>query len=195
MEWTIRLAADGNGEFGAVMSGRPILLRFAAVSGDLEAQSALLDATIRLGRVASPATVVPIAIAQVHALRAVLARSRGRSRKALLALAARAAEFTGWMAQETGDAAAANWWTDRAVEFAVEYGDRDLAEYANVRRALVTLYDGRAKQTVELAERVRAMHAISPRVRWLAALRAAQGHALAGEATLCASAIEHAHTL
>lgn len=194
-DWTLRLGADGHGEFGALLAEQPIRLRFAAAPGDLEAQAALLDATIRLGRTAPPATVLPVAIAQVHILRTALPRTRGRSRRALLGLAARAAEFTGWMAQESGDDASVLWWTDRAVEFARECGDRDLAEYADVRRALVTLYDGQPGATVRIAGRVRAAHALSPRVRWLSALREAQGHALAGESARCEAALDHAHRL
>ncbi|MEU7696331.1 helix-turn-helix domain-containing protein [Microbispora hainanensis] len=200
-EWAIRFTADGDGGFGTNMPDDSIRLRLKAVPGyleapgDVEAQSALLDATMRLGQTTSPAAVLPVAIAQVHTLRAALPLTRGRSRAALLRLAARTAEFTGWMAQEVGDDNAALWWTDRAVELAVEGEDHELAEYADVRRALVTLYEGQPGATVRLAARVRAAHDLSPRVRWLAALREAQGYALAGENNRCAAALDHADIL
>ena len=40
------------------------------------------------------------------------------SRESALRLAGRYAEFTGWMAQESGDETASLWWTKHAVELA-----------------------------------------------------------------------------
>ncbi|MFC0865179.1 helix-turn-helix domain-containing protein [Sphaerimonospora cavernae] len=194
-EWLLRLPGGGPGEFASADLTGPVSMRFTAASGDIDALSSLLDLMIQTGRSSPPGMVLPIAIAQVHAARTAIPHSGGRSRKRLLTLAARAAEFTGWMAQESGDDSAGAWWTDLAVEFAADGADQELAEYADVRRALMTLYRGEAATTVHLAARVRHRHALSPRLRWLAALREAQGHALVGDDHSCRSAIDGAHAL
>ncbi|SDH27222.1 Helix-turn-helix domain-containing protein [Sinosporangium album] len=194
-EWELLLSGDGVARFTALAGNDPVRMTFAPAPGDLDAQGALLNETIRFGQSASPGMVLPVAIFHVQALRSALPYTKGRSRMRLLRLAARAAEFTGWMAQECGDDAAARWWTDRAVEFAQEGGDRELVEYADVRRALTTLYQGKADPTVRLAERVRSLSSLPPRVRWLAALREAQGHAMAVNDHGFRTAVDHAHTL
>ena len=51
-----------------------------------------------------------------------------------------------------GDDQGALWWTERAVTLAAAGGDHDLAAYALVRRALVTLYHGDGPRTVGLAQ-------------------------------------------
>jgi hypothetical protein len=134
----------------------------------------------RLGQVAAPSLVLPILAAHMTALRMLSTQVERRVRAKALVLAARFAEYTGWMAQEAGDDRAALWWTDRASEFAAEAGENDFVGYALVRRALVMLYRDDGVQTVELARRAQ-VDSLSPRVRGLAAQREAQGHALTGD--------------
>src|SRR5690606_28803729 len=76
---------------------------------------------------------------------------------------------------------------------AQEADDSELSEYAAARRALVALYRHDAAQVVALTERPAAT--ASPRVRWLSALREAQGHALAGDAARCLAALDRARAL
>ncbi|HVB42091.1 MAG TPA: hypothetical protein VNF47_05210 [Streptosporangiaceae bacterium] len=56
-------------------------------------------------------------------------------RPAILTLAARYAEYTGWMAQEAGEDRAVLWRTENAVRLADAAGDRAMGTYALVRRA------------------------------------------------------------
>ncbi|MGH3927217.1 MAG: hypothetical protein ACRDTT_30850, partial [Pseudonocardiaceae bacterium] len=74
-------------------------------------------------------------------------------------------------------------------------GDPELAAYALVRRALVSLYADDALQTITLARRAQEDRAAGNRVRGLAAQREAQGHALAGAFSDCQRALERANTL
>src|SRR5581483_9483681 len=105
-------------------------------------------------------------------------------------LAARYAEYTGWMAQESGSEKSALWWTQRAVQMASAAGDNDLVGYAAVREALITLYGERSRDTVELAQR--AQQQLPPRLRSLASQREAQGHALAGDYDACMRSLDRA---
>jgi tetratricopeptide (TPR) repeat protein len=91
----------------------------------------------------------------------------------------------GWLAQECDDTRSALWWTDRAVEMAEATGDREMAANALVRRALIAMYREDAVQTIALARRALDFRMVSPRIRALAALQEAQGHALAGDRASC----------
>jgi transcriptional regulator with XRE-family HTH domain len=147
-----------------------------------------------LGQKLAPRTLIPALAAHTHALRSMAGHARPADRDAALLLAGRYAEYAGWMAQEAGDDVNAMWWTDRAVELADAGGDEEMAAYAMVRRGLIALYRHDATTTVALAEGALS-RARSPRIRGLAAQRAAQGHAIAGDYDACFRALDAAGEL
>jgi len=160
----------------------------------LSAYRAMFDLLRGLGQYQSPAMLMPTLVSQTHALRTIALNARPSERDGALVLAARYAEYTGWMAQEAGDDNRAIWWTDHAVDLASAAGDDEMAAYSLVRRGLITLYRHDAGQTVDLA--VRAQSATTdPRIRGLAAQREAQGHALAGDRDSCLRALDRAAAL
>ncbi|MFD3703489.1 helix-turn-helix domain-containing protein [Nocardia sp. NPDC058658] len=181
-QWNLRLYSDGSGAFEIGEAGAPTvteLPRPAGRSADtLPGLAAMFEETKRLGRTSSPSLVLPVAIAQAHVAVSSAGQSAGRDRRRLLRHAARTAEFTGWMAQECGDDRGALWWTDRAVTLASAAEDDHMASYALIRRAVVSLYRGDSSATTGPTEQVLADDAIHPRIRWLAALGAAQGYAI-----------------
>lgn len=144
----------------------------------LAAFRGILENTRNLGQTLNPATVVDMLKPHVAALRELAARLDGASGHETLKLAAHFADFTGWMTQETGDYVGALSWVDLTAELARSTEDDDMAAYADVRRANIALYQGDWYGTVSFAQRAAAM-AQSSRVQGLAALREAQGHALA----------------
>ena len=155
----------------------------------------LFDVTRELGQTAPPAAILPMLVGQAQALRALSRDRSGRVIDELAVLAARTAEFAGWMAQESGDDRAALWWTDRAVAVAQAAGDDYVASYALVRRALITLNQGDAATTVELARQAQARPGTPARILGLAAQREAQGHAVAGDYDACMRALDRAADL
>ncbi|MEV7467660.1 helix-turn-helix transcriptional regulator [Streptomyces kronopolitis] len=209
-EWTMQLSPDGSGWFRpmgrrqVVGAGAASLMRWqtggvgpvsqATGAGMLEASRALFTHYRRLGQNVEPGFLLPGLIAQTHTLRELSAHADSRTRRELLALGSRYAEYVGWLVQETGDEQAALWWTQRAVDLAAAGGDRALAGYALVRRALVTLYQDDAEQTVALAQRAQS-DTLPSRIRGLAAQREAQGHALAGDHDACQRALDRARVL
>jgi len=156
--------------------------------------STLFEQYRRLGQVTDPRLLVPTLVTQTHALQELSRVSQGHSSKELLFLSSRYAEYTGWLIQETGNDSAALWWTQRAVELASAAGDSGFAAYGLVRHALVTLYRGDAATTTHLARQAQRANG-SLRVRGLAALREAQGHALACDYDASMLALEQAETL
>ena len=161
----------------------------------VEAGRTLLDQTRRFGQVTVPASILPGLVAQANSLQAMAMHASGADRTALLLLTSRYAEYAGWMFQEAGDLPGARWWTDHAAEFAAAAGDGDFGPHALVRRALIALYAGDATATIALARRAQENRTASDRVRGLAALREAQGHALAGSEASCRRSIDRARRL
>ncbi|GAA0486107.1 hypothetical protein GCM10009544_54450 [Streptomyces stramineus] len=148
----------------------------------------------RLGQSLPPASMLPVLRSQASTITTLASRTTGSARPGLLITASRFAEYTGWMAQENGDETTALRATAEAVELAEAGGDTDLADYALVRRALVTYYDGDAPRTIALARQAQRS-AAPPRIRGLAAQREAQGHALDGDERACGRALERARDL
>ena len=204
--WTMTLDPDGSGAFSrrqALAAGTASLLHWQLDSGGVAAVEdstvarfgVLFDEIRNLGRVLGPAQVLPLVIAQTHTLRNLAAERSGPDRRKLLLLAGRHAEYAGWMAQESGDERAALWWIDTAIELATAARDRAMQAYGLVRRAGVLLYRDDAIGVVELARRAQRAAGAPARIRALATLREAQGHALAGAPDECLRTLDRAATL
>lgn len=179
-----RPAERGRSTQAPASADRETIASFRAMFGEMRG----------LGQKMAPRALMPALAAHTHALRSMAAQARPAERDAALLLAGRYAEYTGWMAQEAGEDVQAMWWTDRAVELTAAGGDEEMAAYAMVRRGLIALYRHDATTTVELAESAFS-RARSPRVRGLAAQRAAQGHAIAGDYDACFRALDSAAEL
>ncbi|MFC4063502.1 helix-turn-helix domain-containing protein [Actinoplanes subglobosus] len=207
--WALALGPDGRSEFsGAHRPGPDSLgvattfswrLRPAGVPRHTQESTvpsfeAMFGAMRRLGQTMSPAALIPILVAQTNALRVMANGDDPAERGRILVLAARYAEYAGWMAQEAGNDDAAMWWTDQSCELAESAGFSDLAAYALVRQALVTMYRYDARNTITLA-RLAQEQTHNPRIAGLAAQREAQGHALANDSDSCWRALERARIL
>jgi Helix-turn-helix domain len=200
--WVVGLRAGG-GYFAPVSGPDPMAGGTATALGmSFEGQiRAVTDAALgpflarfdearNLGQVAGATTVFPLVILETKTLQALADHAPPDERIPLLQLAARYAEFAGWMAQEAGHDQIAWWLTRRAVKMADTAGDARLRAYALVRRADIALYQDDALNTIELASRAQQHDQASVRISGLAAQREAQGHALSGDHTACLRAIE-----
>lgn len=200
--WTVRLNSDGGTEIGSVSRRQLITggamaalgLAMGTPKGFADAESVaafrvMFEQLRGLGQRLSPAAIMPSLVVQTHAMRSLAGQAVTGIRTEAWQLAARYAEFTSWMAQEAGDDRAALWWIDRSADLALAAGDVDASAYAWVRRGLVALNQGRAEDTIALAQRATAARP-SSRVLALAAAREAQGHALAGDRDACLRAID-----
>ncbi|MFE6283626.1 helix-turn-helix domain-containing protein [Streptomyces sp. NPDC057877] len=204
-DWSVRLHADGASDFTSgdpaapAGDGAPPVMAHCAVTPDWhEGVSAAESLAVfqdlfheyrRLGQCSGPAVVIPMGSATTAALRGMVRTMPSAQRAAALRLAARFAEYTGWMWQEAGDDRAAHCWTDQAAHLAEAGGDRELAAYALLRQAELALYEGDALATIELA-REAGTRAHGRRLRELAAQREAQGHALLGDEDACRHALD-----
>ena len=153
----------------------------AAAAQALVAFQNQLESLRDLGQTLGPSLIIPILVPNYTALQQLARRVESAQARESLILAARFAEFAGWMTQELGDDLGALHWTDKAVELARTAGDNDMVAYAFVRRANIAMYQQDAYGTITFARQAQEMEC-SERVRGLAAQREAQGHALAGDA-------------
>jgi hypothetical protein len=201
--WTMRMGADGTGSFTLLpdddaaptdvfASGLGFASDRSPVDPDAVAAHFGLrfDLARTLGQQMSPLTMLPVLIAETHMLRGLAARTAPGEAAPLWRMAARYAEFVGWMVQEAGNQQAALWWTVAAVRMSDLTGDADLRPYALVRRAELTLHEDDGRQTIDLALRALADPSASARVRALASHRVAQGYALLGDAQECVRALD-----
>jgi transcriptional regulator with XRE-family HTH domain len=145
-----------------------------------------------LGQQVRPAFLLQPLIAHSQTLSGLAVSASGADKARLLGLAARITEYAGWMAQEAGDDRAALSLTKQAVELATAAGDEVMDVYAQLRRSLISLYRDDSGTTIDLARHVQADPRAPGRVRGLAALREAQGHALAGARSDCYRALDRA---
>jgi len=149
----------------------------------------------RLGMQTSPTVVLEPLVAQVRTVHALAQENPEPVRSRLLLLAARIAEYTGWMSQEAGNEQGALWWTRYAVELAQAGGDREIVSYAFVREAGLALYRQDPIATIDLAQQAQRDGQASSYVLGLAARREAQGHAMAGDRDACERALDRAAEL
>ncbi|MFE0175532.1 helix-turn-helix domain-containing protein [Streptomyces sp. NPDC059002] len=209
--WLMHLSKDGSSSFQTVTRRSVIAAGASALtmrvgevlpqpsfdegaSTAVDASRLLFDQFRRLGQASGPGSVLPPLIAQTHSLEQMAVRADFRTRRELLLLASRYAEYTGWMAQECGDDAAALWWTERAVQLAEAGADKGLAAYAYVRHSLISLYRGDVSHALQLASR--ALESDAPlRVRGLAAQHLAQSAAVDGDYNTCMRSLDQAREL
>ncbi|USX52324.1 helix-turn-helix transcriptional regulator [Lentzea sp. HUAS12] len=145
-----------------------------------------------LGLRTSPQVVLEPLQALQHTVHGLARENSGPVGTRLLLLAARIAEYTGWMCQEAGDEQGALWWTRHASELSRAAGDPDIASYAFAREAGLALYRQDASATINLAQQAQWIGRAGSRVLALAARREAQGHALAGDRAAAERAFDRA---
>lgn len=166
----------------------------AAAELDLTTFQAMLLEVRRLGQTARPAAVMALSAPASRVVASLALDAPSPSQAAGLRLAARFAEYTGWMAQEQDDVAGTLWWTQQAVALAAAGGHGGMAGYALVRRAELALYREDSVAVLALARHAQET-ANSNRILALAIQREAQGHALASDEIACRRALDRADEL
>jgi transcriptional regulator with XRE-family HTH domain len=186
-------ALGARGELIALASrcrSAPRMSQGADVEATVAAYSAILESLRDLGRTSGPRPVSATLAASARTLCHLAAGTDGDRARPVWLLAARFAEYAGWMAQESGDHAAALNWTGRAVAWGKKGGDEAIAAYALVRQAMISQHRGEPRAAVEFARQA-AMHpAATPRIRAHATRREAQGRALLGDLHGCLASLD-----
>ena len=172
------MLAGAGAVLGIALAGGPRpILDDRAVAG----LRATFEQLRTLGMQTSPAVILESLVTQTHTVHALARGNPEPVRSRLLLLAARMAEYTGWLSQEAGNEQDALSWTRHASELGRAGGDREIASYAYVREAGLALYRQDPIATIDLARQAQRVGRAGSRTFGLAARREAQGHALAGD--------------
>lgn len=153
----------------------------------------VLEALAAADAAAGPLLVLASAQAQSELLATLTRATSGPARRAALPVTARFAEFTGWLHQDSGDVVQASWWTDRALEHALELGSPQLTTYILMRKANIAADAHDHGQSLGLAEAaLRTSGALAPRLQAVALRQQALAAAQLGDGDGCARILDRA---
>ncbi|MGH8932897.1 MAG: helix-turn-helix domain-containing protein [Egibacteraceae bacterium] len=153
----------------------------------------VLEEHIVVDKRLGPRQLIGVVASQMGFIDRLRKGARDTVRNELLTVGARYAEFAGWLYQDAGDAHAAMYWTDRAMEWAHEALNHMLVSYLLMRKSHQARDQRDTERVIGLAQA--AQHVSGPltaRVRALAVQEEAQGHALAGDEVSCHRKLDEA---
>jgi Helix-turn-helix domain len=119
----------------------------------------------------------------------------GALQQQLLCVESRWAQFASWLSNDAGDAHRRDAWADQALRLAEAAGYSEMVAYVLMRQSRWAVEDQNARRAKTFAEAARGVSHATPQVRALAALRKAQGHALAGDHVACEHSITDTYEL
>ena len=140
-----------------------------------------------------PAHLLTLTSLHLKYISELLTVASGEARTELLTVGARYAEFAGWLHQDAGNPQKAAAWSERAQSWAEAAGNGLLVSYVLMRRSNQASSQGDAPRTLGLARAaLRHRDRLPRRAQALALRQVARGHALAGNPTGCAEALDDA---
>jgi tetratricopeptide (TPR) repeat protein len=96
-----------------------------------------------------------------------------------LRLGSQFAEFCGWLYHDSGDYESAMYWTDQAMEYAIEIDDRRVISYVLMRKSNIATDSGKPGHGLGLANAaLKQDQQLTPRLRAVALRQRANAHAL-----------------
>jgi len=159
----------------------------------LDCMRGLLAEYARTDNAVGPGHLLGIVAQHVAALEKMAMNTRnGLARESLL-LGSQFAEFAGWLSQDAGDLGQAERWTDRALDLLELEGDRSARSYVLMRKSAIAAERRDPARSVSLAvASARDPAQLAPQLQALVLRQVAISHALAGEASSSARAVDAA---
>jgi transcriptional regulator with XRE-family HTH domain len=137
-------------------------------------------------RMLGPHSVIDAVAAQMRVIGQLRSGARGEVRNELLTVEVRYAAFAGWLHQDMGNAHAATYWYDRAMEWAQQAGNDVMVSYVLRRKSQQARDECDADRAISLAQAAQRDPArLTSRACGVAAQQEAQGHALADDEVAC----------
>jgi hypothetical protein len=128
-----------------------------------------------------PANTLPAVLSLLVAIDRAAHDVQPEVRRELLSVAARIAEFAGWLYRDVHDPLRAGYWRDRATEWAQEAGDTAMQGYVLLKKAQAAYDERDALRMLTLSQAVRnGPWRLPIRVQAEAAQQEARGHAMLG---------------
>lgn len=110
--------------------------------------------------------------------------ARGSDRSQALDFACRFMEFCGWIYQDAGDLSSAMFWTDRALDYAIELGDQRNISYTFMRKSAIATEAGNPAHGLGIANSAFSnADALTPRLKAVILRQRAHAHAALEEIT------------
>lgn len=153
----------------------------------------LLRVLFRQDAMFGPHDVLAIVRREIATIAAHREIARGELYTELLRVESRWSEFAGWLSNDTGDLRGRNAWADRAAALAREIGYQDMVAWIFLWQSRWAVEERNAQRAITSAEAAARTPGTSEKIRALCALKEAQGHALANDATSCEHRLGVAH--
>jgi hypothetical protein len=145
----------------------------------------------RTDNLVGPLHVIDPLLSHLKSVKRLLSVTEAEARVDLLTVAARYAEFAGWLLQDCGRMNAAERCSDRALEWAHESGEHLMVSYTLMRKSNLASAVGDGPRAVGLAQAaLRGDGRLPARARALALRQLAHGHALIGDVRECERALD-----
>lgn len=185
------LASEGIGLTEADRKG------MESFAGDLVAGFGTVLGTLAAADAAAgPLLVLASARAQSELIATLARATSGSDRRVALPVAARFAEFTGWLFQDSGDIGQASRWTDQALGHALELGAPQLMSYVLMRKANIAADAQDYAQSLGLAEAaLRTSGTLAPRLQAVALRQKALASAQLGDGDGSACSLDRAREM
>ncbi|MEQ4721669.1 hypothetical protein [Nonomuraea sp. B19D2] len=142
-----------------------------------------------------PLNVIPAVQQQITAIQQLRRDSRGADQRQLIKLQLEYSEFCGWLHQDAGNYAAAQFWTDRALELSHAAADSNLTAFILTRKSQIAGDAGDSLTAIDMAEAASSLVQPEGRLQVLASLHAGYGYALRGDESLAKGELDRAHNL
>jgi len=169
------LPAGTADHLAATAGGQPI------TPDTVAAFEAVLLAQRHLDDVVGSATMLPPVLAHLDTVSGLAARTTGPHRPALIRVAAQWAQFGGWLRTSTGSWPQARTLFGRALEWAIEGDDREMAATVVSYQGHVAWLTGQIPQSLGLAAAALRDPLVYPGQRAYDAYAAARAHAVLGD--------------
>jgi transcriptional regulator with XRE-family HTH domain len=153
----------------------------------------ILETNIQADAQIGPAYLIPAVQSHLPVIEAICRMTRGPDHEQALRLGSQFAEFCGWLYHDSGDYESAVYWTDQALEYAVELDDRRVISYVLMRKSNIATDAGQPGHGLGLANAALKQHQqLTPRLRAVALRQRANANALFAEAADFANDTENA---
>ncbi|MGL5826310.1 MAG: helix-turn-helix domain-containing protein [Nocardioides sp.] len=171
----------------------PEMVTTAPISGELVTNLVgMLEQLVMNDSLIGPHAAIAPAEHQARFVHEICSNAIGPDRKTMLPVAARFAEFVGWLHHDVGNLAPALAWTNRACDYAHELGDARLISYVMMRKSNILAEDGQIGLSLGLADAAMRDSDLTPKLR--AVIRRVRANALAvqGEQDAVAEELDRA---
>ncbi|MFJ6621513.1 DNA-binding protein [Kitasatospora sp. NPDC091335] len=161
----------------------------------IESLRSLRRSLVECDNVLGPREVVATTQGHIQLIQHLRREAGGQERRTWLQVLAEYAEFCSWLHQDGGDHRAAQYWADRATDWANACDDHDLTAYIMARKAQLAGDMKESVDAVDLADYAQRLARPGSRLSAMGAVYGAHGYALLGDELTAQHTFDHALAL